>query len=229
MRAVIIQPHFLPFAGYFELMKRADIFVYYDTAQFVRRSWHCRTYVTEQGAARWLSVPVRTAEGSRRPLSTMCWADDQSWREKMQRRLSKLYVSTEESHLLAAIIDLINKGSSSLVNWNIAANTLIAATLDIKRPTLKTSELAPVAGDKQDRIIHICRDLGATTYVCGPGSRSYVRDRDFAESGIAVEWLDYDYEFRARTTNGIIIFPSILDLILLKGVNTAKNEIRQKG
>jgi len=225
MRAVIIQPHFLPFAGYFELMKRADIFVYYDTAQFVRRSWHCRTYITEQGAARWLSAPVKTAEGSRRPLSVMCWADDQFWRVKMQRRLSKLYANTEESHLLAAIVDLINKGPSSLVDWNIAANTLIGAALDIKRPTLKTSELAPIVGDKQDRIIQICRELGATTYVCGPGSRSYVRDRDFAESGIAVEWLDYNYLFRARTTHEIEICPSMVDLILVKGVNAARNEI----
>ncbi len=131
MRAVIIQPHFLPFAGYFELMKRADVFVYYDTAQFVRRSWHCRTYITEQGAARWLSAPVKTAEGSRRPLSIMCWADNQYWRAKMQRRLSKLYLNTEESDLLAAIVGLISKGPSSLVNWNIAANTLIGAALDI--------------------------------------------------------------------------------------------------
>lgn len=229
MRAVIIQPHFLPFAGYFELMKRSDVFVYYDTAQFVRRSWHCRTYITEQGKAQWLSAPVKTADGSRRPLSVMSWADDQSWRAKMQRRLRKLYVNTEESHLLAAIIDLINKGPGSLVSWNIAANTLIGAALDIKRHTLKTSELAPVVGDKQDRIIQICRELGATTYVCGPGSRGYVRDRDFAESGVGVEWLDYDYESRVRTSNGIEVFPSILDLILLKGVNAAKNEIRRKG
>jgi hypothetical protein len=225
MRVVIIQPHFLPFIGYFDLMKRADIFVYYDTVQFVRRSWHCRTYISEQGEAHWLSAPVRTAEGSRRPLHEMKWADDQPWRIKMQRRLSKLYVDTGESHVLAAIIDLLKNGPETLVDWNIAANKLIAAALGIETSTLKASQLGTVVGDKQDRIIQLCRQLGATTYVCGPGSRSYINDHDFAESGIGVEWVKYDYDFRNTTANGIYVFPSTLDLVLRNGVNGAKAEI----
>ncbi len=228
MRVVIIQPHFLPFIGYFDLMKRADIFVYYDTVQFVRRSWHCRTYISEQGEAHWLSTPVRTAEGSRRPLHEMRWADDQPWRIKMQRRLSKLYVGTEESHVLAAIIDLVRNGPETLVDWNIAANKLIAAALGIETCTLKASELGTIVGDKQVRIIELCRRLGATTYVCGPGSRSYINERDFLEFGIAVEWVSYDYEVYATTANGIQIFPSALDLVLRNGVNAAKAEIRSR-
>jgi WbqC-like protein family len=224
MRAVIIQPHFLPFVGYFDLMNRADIFVYYDTAQFVRRSWHCRTYISEQSEAHWLSAPVRTAEGSRRPLREMKWADDQPWRVKMQRRLSKLYANTEESHVLSAIIDLVTNGPEALVDWNIAANKLIAAALDIGTSTLKASELGTIAGDKQFRIIQLCRELGATTYVCGPGSRSYIKERNFSESGIAVEWVGYDYEVRATTARGIEIFPSAIDLILRSGVSAAKGE-----
>jgi hypothetical protein len=225
MRAVIIQPHFLPFIGYFDLMNRADVFVYYDTAQFVRRSWHCRTYISEQGGAHWLSAPVRTAEGSRRPLREMKWAEDQPWRIKMQRRLSKLYVNTEESHVLAAIIDLVKNGPETLVDWNIAANKLIAEVLDIETSTLKASELGTVVGDKQFRIIQLCRQLGATTYVCGPGSRSYINAQDFSESGIAVQWVDYNYDFRNTTADGVQVFPSILDLMLRKTVNAAKDEI----
>lgn len=228
MRVVIIQPHFLPFIGYFDLMKRADVFVYYDTVQFVRRSWHCRTYISEQGEAHWLSAPVRTVDGSRRPLREMKWADDQPWRSKMQRRLSKLYVNTEESHVLAAIVDLVKNGPETLVDWNIAANKLIAAALDLETSTLKASELGTVAGDKQFRIIQLCRVLGAATYVCGPASRSYIKERDFLEFGIAVEWVGYDYEIHATTAGGIQIFPSALDVVLRDGVNAAKAEIRSK-
>lgn len=209
-------------------MNRADIFVYYDVVQFVRRSWHCRTYITDRGVARWLSAPVRTADGSRHPLSVMQWADDQPWRTKMARRLKQHYAISEEPHLLKEVLHLIEKGSSSLVDWNIAANALIGAALNIKTPTLKSSELTPITGNKQQRIIRLCRELGATKYLCGPASRSYIQDRDFAESGITVEWLNYDYEFRAMTTSGVDIFPSMIDLILLKGLNAARNEIVRK-
>jgi hypothetical protein len=221
MRVAIIQPHFLPFIGYFDLMNRADLFIYYDTVQFVRRSWHCRTYITEQGTARWLSVPVRTAEGSRRPLCEVQWADDQPWRTKMVRRLKHCYSDSEEPYLLKEILGLIQIGPASLTDWNIQANDLLAAALNIRTTSLKVSDLHPATGDKQQRIIHLCRELGATRYLCGPGSKSYVRDNDFAEFGIKIEWLDYDYEHWAITPHGTRIFPSIVDYVLRRGLTSA--------
>ena len=64
----------------------------------------------------------------------------------MQRRLSKLYVGTEESHILAAIIDLVRNGPETLVDWNIAANKLIAAALGSRVYTGPAKEVgfAPV-------------------------------------------------------------------------------------
>ena len=86
MRLVIIQPHFLPFIGYFDLMQRADVFLYYDTAQFVKRTWHSRTYISYNGQARLISLPIETAQnGSRRPLNLMRLADHIPWRKDMAR------------------------------------------------------------------------------------------------------------------------------------------------
>jgi hypothetical protein len=223
MRVAIIQPHFLPFVGYFDLMNRADLFVYYDTVQFVRRSWHCRTYITEKGQARWLSAPVRTAEGSRRPLCAMQWADDQPWRTRMLRRLKQCYTNCTEQHLLQEVLQLIQLGPTNLTTWNIQANVLLATLLNIKTKTLRTSTLPPPTGDKQQRIIQMCRELGATKYLCGPGSRSYVREADFAEFQIEVEWLDYDYEHWAITPDGTKIFPSIIDYVLRRGLTSASS------
>ena len=223
MRVAIIQPHFLPFVGYFDLMNRADLFVYYDTVQFVRRSWHSRTYITEKGQARWLSAPVRTTAGSRRPLSTMHWADDQPWRAKMVRRLNQLYKNCAEPHLLREILQLIRLGSANITDWNIQANALLAAMLNIRTGTLRASTLPPLTGDKQQRIIQMCRKLGATKYLCGPGSRNYVREADFAEFQIEVEWLDYDYEHWAITPDGTKILPSIIDYIFRRGLTSTFN------
>lgn len=225
MRVAIIQPHFLPFIGYFDLMNRVDLFIYYDTVQFVRRSWHCRTYITEKSQARWLSAPVRTAEGSRRLLYLMQWADDQPWRKRMGRRLQQSYKNCAEPQLLQDILKLIELGPSSLTDWNIRANDLLAAALNIKTMTLRASSLPQVEGDKQQRIIQMCREVGATRYLCGPGSRNYVREADFAEFQLKVDWLDYDYEYYATTIRGAVVFPSVLDLMLLKGAATAVKEI----
>lgn len=225
MRVAILQPHFLPFIGYFDLMNRADVFVYYDTVQFVRRSWHCRTYIKERGVARWLSAPSRTRDGSRRALSEIEWADDQPWRSKIARRLEHCYAHTTEPYALREITELIRSGPPKLSDWNIEANALLSAQLGVTTQTIRASQLPPISGDKEDRIIRLCLELGATHYVCGPGSRAYIRDEDFAKFDIAIEWMAYDYEYRVPTTDGLKVFPSALDLILSQGGEAARDAI----
>lgn len=226
MRLVIIQPHFLPFIGYFDLMSRADIFVYYDTAQFVRRSWHCRTYIKEKGVARWFSIPVRTAGGSRKQLKDILCADDHPWRAKFIRRLEHCYASTREPRLLKEVLELIAAGPSGLCEWNIAANQLLAENLGVKTEVLRASHLPKITGERQQRIIRLCQELGATHYICGPGSKFYIRDEDFARFNIEVEWLKYDYEHCLRTERGEEVFPSVVDLIMSQGIRATADCLR---
>src|SRR5262249_53332458 len=120
-------------------------------------------------------------------------------------------------------LKLIRTGPSSLCDWNIAANALLAQTLGVTTPTLRASELPVVSGDKQARIISMCRQLGATRYLCGPGSRSYVSDADFMNSGFEVVWLDYNYGCGVQTTQGRRVFASAFDLILTRGADGARS------
>lgn len=225
MRIAIIQPHFLPFAGYFDLMRRADTFVYYDTVQFRYRSWHCRTYIRDHGGAVWLTAPVSHQGGSRRNLDQMSWDDTQPWRAKMARRLAGCYQANRESAVLAEILSLIENGPRSLTDWNIMANAVLAEALDIRTPTLRASALESTRGEKQERLLQICYQLGATTYVCGPGSRFYIREADFEKHGIGVEWVEYTYPSTLPLPDGRTIFPTVLDLLLTDGVKAAQAEL----
>jgi hypothetical protein len=214
LRAVILQPHFLPFVGYFDLMNRADVFVYYDTVQFRRRSWHCRTLIAERNIAKWLSAPVCMANGSRMPLYEAVWANDTRWRQKAVRRLRHCYAQTPQADVLDTVAELILSGPTKLSDWNILANNTLASLLGIKTATLRSSQLARGGGDKQQRLIDICRQVGATRYLCGPGSRNYVSESFFARADIEVEWLDYDYEGRLLTEGGGCVHPSVIHPIL---------------
>jgi len=225
MRVVIIQPHFLPFVGYFDLMRRADVFVYYDTVQFRARSWHCRTYVREQGQAAWLTAPVSRQNGSRRMLLEMYLDDTQPWRAKVVRRLSACYPASREGGVFTQIASLVLRGPRELTDWNIAANAVLARALDIRTPTLRASMLGRTSGEKQQRLLHICDQLGATTYVCGPGSRCYVREADFESRGIRVEWVDYGYRNALPLHDGRTVFPSVLDSILTAGIEAARADV----
>lgn len=204
-------------------MKQADVFVYYDTVQFRRRSWHCRTWISEQNIAKWLSAPVRTAGGSRMPLYEAEWADDTLWRQKAVRRLRHCYAQTTEAGVLDAVAELVTSGPGKLSDWNVLANDTLASLLGIKTATLLSSQLPRGGGDKQQRLVHICRQVGATRYLCGPGSRNYVSESFFARANIEVEWLDYDYEGRLPAGGGSCVHPSVLHPILSRGLEHTRH------
>src|SRR3979411_2469618 len=58
----IMQPYFIPYAGYFRLFAASDLFVIYDCVQFARRGWvHRNRLVDRGGTERWLTLPLQKA------------------------------------------------------------------------------------------------------------------------------------------------------------------------
>ena len=55
--AVVLQPVYLPWLGFFEQLRRADVFVYYDDVQYDKHGW--RNRIKTRNGPLWLTVPVR--------------------------------------------------------------------------------------------------------------------------------------------------------------------------
>ena len=55
----IMQPTYLPWLGYFDLIDRASIFVFLDDVQFERRSWQQRNRIISKDEYLTISVPVQ--------------------------------------------------------------------------------------------------------------------------------------------------------------------------
>src|SRR5208282_6547298 len=59
-RIAIMQPYFLPYAGYFRLLVDVEAFVVGDVQQFPRRGWvHRNRLIDDQDRLGWLTLPVR--------------------------------------------------------------------------------------------------------------------------------------------------------------------------
>jgi hypothetical protein len=58
MRCVILQPSYLPWRGYFDLIHRADIFVFYDDVQYDKNGWRNRNRIKTPQGTKWLTIPV---------------------------------------------------------------------------------------------------------------------------------------------------------------------------
>ena len=88
---VVLQPGYLPWLGFFDQMRRADIFVYYDDVQFDKHGWRNRNRIKSPEGPYWLTVPV-LHHGKGQPLINDTLIDARSrWARKHVGTLRQYY------------------------------------------------------------------------------------------------------------------------------------------
>ena len=60
MNVVILQPSYIPWRGYFDQIRRADLFVFYDDVQYDKHGWRNRNQIKTAHGKQWLTIPVNS-------------------------------------------------------------------------------------------------------------------------------------------------------------------------
>ncbi len=218
--AVILQPSYLPWRGYFHLMQRADVFVFYDDVQYDRHGWRNRNRVKTASGPRWLTVPVLSSGhiAEKLPLrdARIDWRSP--WPHKHRETIRQSYARAPHFARHAALLDAIFTGRPErLCDLTIPATVALAEHLGIAgRRLLRSSELG-IEGDRTERLVRIVRAVGATRYLSGPSARSYLDEAAFARAGIELAYMTYaypEYEQLHPPFDGEV---SVLDLLFMMG------------
>jgi len=190
-RVAIIQSNYIPWKGYFDLMAAVDEFILYDDVQYTRSDWRNRNQIKTSQGLRWLTVPVRLT--GRFPqlirdaeIAGNHWARDH-WRSlqlNYQRAPHFLaYASAVEALLLGRTYTHLSELNHTLLRW-------IATTLQVPTQISDCNQYV-LSGDRNQRLVNLCQQAGATDYISGPAARSYLDEEAFAAVGIRVRWFDY--------------------------------------
>jgi hypothetical protein len=200
----VMQPYFMPYAGYFRLFSAADVFVMFDCVQFPRRGWvHRNRFALHDGGLDWLTLPVMKC-----PRETLIgelkFAPDAAARlaAGIQRFPELRKASAQRSVLLDLVTDI---AEASMADYLCAQLASVAAMLGLSRSIVRSSELSIDPGAHgQARVIEITKAMGATRYINSPGGRDLYDAKAFAHHGIELKFLT---PFRASSH-------SILTLLL---------------
>ena len=184
-RIAIMQPYFVPYAGYFRLFSEADLFVIYDCVQFPRRGYVHRNQLPDaMDRPRWFTLPLKYASRTAK-IKDMEFADDGHERLALARRNFPCLRSLPE-----VWENLFSSAAGPLVPWLTASLDLTCQSLNIESQIIRSSELEiPDGYTGQDRIIQICKTLGATSYLNAPGGRHLYSEKAFQEEKIELSFL----------------------------------------
>lgn len=212
---VVLQPGYLPWLGFFDQMRRSDIFVFYDDVQFDKNGWRNRNRIKSPGGeAHWLTVPVRVSSLSQRIFETEI-DTRQPWARKHLGTIRQFYAKAPYLKRYLPELEelLLGRTWERLIELDAAVIELLSSWLGIEREMARSSALG-IEGERSERLLNICLAMGASRYLSGNAARVYLDMELFASRGIEVEWQNYEHPVYPQQHGEFVPFLSALDLLL---------------
>lgn len=217
-KVVITQSNYIPWKGFFDSIQAVDEFILYDDVQYTKRDWRNRNKIKTPNGEMWLSVPV-LVKGKYHQAIKDTKVSEKKWAKKhwqslkmnyakapffkdYQDEVEDLYLGCEEEYL-------------SLINYRFLKG--INRMLGIKTP-LRFSWDFDLAEGKTERLVDLCKQVGATDYYSGPAAKAYMDESAFEQEGIKVHYWDYSgYPEYAQMHPPFTHSVTVLDLIFNTG------------
>lgn len=222
-KVAILQSNYIPWKGYFDLINFVDEFVLFDEMQYTRRDWRNRNLIKTRSGLKWLTIPV-AVKGNYFQKIKNTRVSDAGWAKRHWESIVHNYSKATHFNSYRELFEGLYLGSqeSFLSRINYAFLTAICKILGISTPISWSEEYTSVEG-KTERLVSICKQARATTYLSGPAARDYIDETLFNNENISLEYMDYSSYPEYRQ-----LFPpfehgvSVMDLIFNEGPDAPK-------
>lgn len=217
-RVAIVQSSYIPWKGYFDMIRRVDEFILLDDVQYTRRDWRNRNRVKTPEGTTWLTIPVQV-KGRYHQKICDTKISDPTWNVRHLSTFQTLYTGATSFDRYAGWLEDLYLGSTSELLSEINYRFLVA-TCEVLRIDTRISWSMDYEAPKErgERILGLCRAAGAEVYLSGPAAASYLDEESFAREGMRLEWMDYSrYPEYGQLYPPFEHSVTILDLILNEG------------
>jgi hypothetical protein len=232
-KIAIMQPTYLPWLGYFDLIDQVDIFVFLDDVQLVKRSWQTRNRIKTAQGELYLTIPVRN--GKKRNETLICdalIAEDEPWKEKHVKSIESAYRKAPCFSLVFPFIkEMIFNQEKNISDYNIHIIKQIAAKIGLMTEFIRSSALRGINGKKDARLVSICKQVDCCEYLAVQGSAAYIESEsaggEFTKNDIRLFYHNYEHPAYDQVNGEFIGFMSVIDLLFNHGFGHALTIIRK--
>lgn len=222
-RAAILQSNYIPWKGYFDLIASVDVFIWFDQVQYTKQDWRNRNKVKTPNGAKWISVPVTVNNLYEQRVCDTLIADTK-WAINHWDKLENAYRKAPCFDLIVNWLKPIYLECqySYLTEVNRELIREICRFLGIATEFRCSSEFE-LADGKTDRLVGMCKDVGADCYVSGSAAKAYVDPSVFSKENISISWFNYEnYPEYPQLWGEFDHFVTILDLLFCTGDDASK-------
>lgn len=212
----IMQPYLFPYLGYFQLIALSDTFVFFDTAQYIRRGWINRNNILLQGAAHRFTLPVVKAPQST-PILEIELSGGIVARTKIITTMKSAYSNAPQFDVVMPIIEeILNVSEPSLVVLLKRQFEIICSYMGIDTKLVWASSIDWPAYDQgpQERILSMVMELNGSRYVNPASGKDLYSKERFDESGVELSFHSMNPVIYEQGLNLHVPNLSIIDLMM---------------
>ena len=220
-----MQPYFLPYIGYWQLIAAVDAFVVYDNIKYTKKGWINRNRFLRNGVEDTFSLPLRKdsdfLDVNQRYLA------DAFDRENLLNRFREAYRKAPEFSAVMPLLEgTIRNPAVNLFEYILRSIQAVCDFLEIKTPLVVSSAIACDHSLKSaERVQAICKALGADTYVNPVGGMELYSKENFASLGIDLKFLKaLPFEYQ-QSGNAFVPWLSILDVLVFNSTQTVRDMV----
>jgi hypothetical protein len=222
----IMQPYFLPYLGYFSLIKHTDQFILFDPVQFIRHGWIERNRVLKQNEG-WLyiKVPLLKQHGHGTLIKDTLVDNSQDWKGKVLAQLEPYKKTAPHYREVSQLVQQsLNHNFTKITQVNKATLEAVCEYLGFKKvlPILSKMSLeieTPTAPDEW--AVNICKALGdVDEYWNPPGGQSFFNKAKYDQAGITLKFQKVKLEEYDQKRQPFEAGLSIVDILMFNSPET---------
>ncbi len=214
MRLAIMQPYFMPYIGYFQLIAAVDLFIVYDNIKYTKKGWINRNRMLVNGRDEMFSLPLKSDSDSLNIDQRVVAANFD--REKL---LNKIVGAYRRAPFFAEVFPLVEEvvrnDQANLFGFLHQSIIKTCAHLGITTEIRVSSEIAIDHGlTNQEKVLALCQAVGAKTYVNANGGRELYSVETFQAKNVDLKFIQSKPFEYAQFGEAFVPWLSIIDVMM---------------
>ena len=234
MKVGIMQPYFFPYLGYWQLMLYVDVWVFFDEAQFKKRSWMTRNRILHNDPKKQTQLINigHLKSHLRDPIKDINVSQSNQWRDTILRKMD-VYRQLKAPFfypVFSLVEKIIFSNAESITEQALIMQREICKYLGVGCSTLISSEMdydRENAAEPGDWALEISKSLHASEYVNPPGGLAIFDELAFKKSYIDLRFLNTSFVEYKQATRDFVPSLSIIDLLMFNSVKSVLNMLKQ--
>lgn len=221
MKVAIMQPYFMPYIGYFQMIKAVDKFVFYDDVNFIKKGWINRNRILVGNNDFTFSIPITNASQNVAINNTKINQEGfEIWKSKFIQTLNQNYKKAPQFNMVNKLIgDILRPNYITIGQLASQSVFKTAKYLNIKTKFIMSSAIYNNKElGRKERLIEICKKENATQYINALGGQELYKKEDFLVEDIQLHFLKTLPVKYEQFNSEFIPWLSIIDVLMFNSV-----------